>query len=81
MKDIDILMMDGCTEAEARKHLERGAIVFEDFEENFEMYMQEWNIDSADRAEYERMINEKIPVMDWGVVEHDGKTYYIGYVL
>ena len=28
-----------------------------------------------------RMIEEKIPAMDWGIVEDDGKTYYIMYVL
>ena len=81
MKDIDVLMMDGCTEAEARKHLERGTIVFDDFGEHFDDYMTEWNIDPEDRAEYERMINEKIPVEDWGVVEHENNVFYIQYVL
>ena len=81
MKDIDVLMMDGCTRAEAEKHLERGTIVFTDFEEHFDEYMQEWNIDPEDRPDYERMVNENVPAPDWGVVESENNVYYIQYVL
>lgn len=81
MTDIEILMMDRCTESEAKKHLERGATIYTDLEENFDGYMSEWEIDEDDREDYERMISEKVPAPDWGVVEHDGKTYYIQYVL
>lgn len=83
MTNLEVLMMDGCTKSEAEKHLQRGTTVFdgEDFEKHFESYMDEWDIDEEERAEYRRMIDEKKPVADWGVVEHNGKTWYISYVL
>lgn len=81
MTDLEILMMDDCTRSEAKKHLERGTVVFEgeDFEEHFEDYM--WDADAQERERYKIMIEEKKPVTDWGVVEHEGKTWYIMYVL
>lgn len=83
MTSIEVLKMDGCTESEAKKHLENGTTVFEDtdFEKNLESYLDEWNIDEEDRAEYRRMVAEKKPITDWGIVEHDEKTYYIQYCL
>lgn len=83
MTDLEIMMMDGCTKAEAEKHLNNGSIVFEgeDFESHFDSYMDEWDIDEEDRVEYKSMIDEKKPVSDWGIVEHEGKTWYIMYVL
>lgn len=80
-KEISILMMDGCTKKEAEKHLKNGTIIFEDLEENFEKYMEEWQSDEEELEDFKRMISEKIPVLDWGVVEHEGKTYYIQYFL
>lgn len=80
-RNIEILMMDGCTKSEAKKHLKNGTTVFEDFEEHFEDYMNEWAIGEDDREEYKVMINDKIPVSDWGIVEDAGKTFYIMYVL
>ena len=80
-KEIEILMSDRCTRAEAEKHLKNGTIIFEDFEENLESYLDEWDIEEEDRDEYRKMVKEKIPVKDWGVVEEDGKIYYIMYVL
>ena len=76
-------MMDGCTKSEAEKHLERGTTVFdgEDFEEHFDDYMNEWDIDVDEKEKYRAMIDEKKPMTDWGVVEDSGKTYYIMYVL
>jgi hypothetical protein len=43
MTSLEILMADGCTRAEAERHLERGTAVFEgqDFEAHFEDYMEE----------------------------------------
>ena len=79
--EIEILMEDRHTRSEAEKHLKNGTTIFEDFEENFESYLNEWDIDEEDRNEYRRMANEKIPATDWGIVEKDGKTYYIMYVL
>ncbi len=80
-KETIILMMDECTKAEAEKHLKNGTIIFEDLEENFEKYMKEWQSDEEELADFQRMISEKIPMLDWGVVEHEGKTYYIQYCL
>lgn len=81
-------MMDRCTRSEAEKHLKRGSTVFEDFEENFDLYMDEWESSCIDEEEYTQMVNsyKKMietgePVTDWGVVKENGKTYYIQYVL
>lgn len=81
MTDLDLLMMNGCTKAEAERHLKNGAIVIsrEDFEKNFGLYMEQWGIDED--AEYRSMLNNKKPVKDWGIVEHNNETWYIMYVL
>lgn len=83
MGNLEILMLDGCTKSEAEKHLKYGTVVFygEDFEKNIDSYMDERDADEEERAEYRRMIDEKKPAADWGIVEHDGKTWYIMYVL
>lgn len=83
MTNLEILMMDGCTKSEAEKHLERGTTVFEgeDFEKNFESYMDEWDVGEEEREQYRAMIDQKKPAPDWGIVEDGGKTYYIMYVL
>ena len=39
--------------------------------------MKEWNIEEEDIEEYRKMITDKIPVRDWGIVEDNGETYYI----
>lgn len=83
-KNIKILMLDGCTKEEAEKHLKKGSIVFtgEDFKNNFETYMAEWGIDGEEeKEEYRTMIESKNPLKDWGIVESEGDTYYIMYVL
>ena len=80
-EDVDILMLDRCTKAEAEKHLKNGTIIFEDFEKNCEFYLDEWGIDEEDRDAYRKMVTDKIPAADWGIVEQDGKTYYIMYAL
>lgn len=79
--EIDILMCDRCTRAEAKKHLEKGTTIFEDFEENFNGYMEEWNIDEEEQEIYKQMIVDKIPALDWGIVEKNNKVYYIMYAL
>lgn len=79
--EIEILMMDGCTKNDAEKHLKNGTIVFDDFEEKFEIYMEEWGCGEDKIQEFQEMIKTKIPVLDWGVVENEGHTYYIQYVL
>ena len=81
MDEIKILMMDGCTESEAKKHLERGTMVYRDMQENFDKYAEEWQIDEEEREAIRNMIDNKEPAQDWGVVEIDGKVYFIQYVL
>ena len=86
--EIEILMEDRCTRAEAEKHLKNGTTIFEDFEENFDKYMEEWKYLAEDEEEYNNMVESYRnmietgePVTDWGVVKLEGKTYYIQYVL
>ena len=80
-REIELLMLDRCTKSEAEKHLKNGSTTFEDFEENIESYLDEWNIEEKDKDEYRKMVTDKIPARDWGIVEDNGKTYYIMYVL
>ena len=80
-KEVELLMKDGDTRSEAEKHLKDGAMIIEDLAENLESYLDEWDIEEEDREAYRNMIENKIPVADWGIVEDDGKTFYIMYVL
>ena len=80
-REIELLMLDRCTKSEAEKHVKNGSTIFEDFEENIESYLDEWNIEEEDKDEYRKMVTDKIPARDWGIVEDNGKTYYIMYVL
>lgn len=80
-KEVELLMKDGDTRSEAEKHLKDGAMIIEDLAENLESYLDEWDIDEEDRETYRNMVENKIPVADWGIVEDDGKTFYIMYVL
>ena len=81
MTNIEVLKMDGCTRAEAEKHLKNGTTIYEDFEENFDKYMEEWSFDEEEKAEYRKMVAEKKPLPDWGIVEDGERTYYIQYCL
>lgn len=78
-KKIKILKLDGCTTAEAVKALEKGAIIYADFEQNLEAYLAEWGLDESEKEEYRQMVKSGVPVEDWGIVEDD-KKYYIQYV-
>ena len=81
-REIEILMMDGCTKAEAEKFLKNNrCTIFTDFEERFESYMKEWMAEAEAVQEYRRMIETKNPATDWGVVETEEQTYYIMYVV
>ena len=80
-EQIKILIEDGCTKSEAEKHLNRGTLVLDDFEENFDKYMEEWDYDEEEKAEYRKMVAEKKPLTDWGIVEDGERTYYIQYCL
>ena len=81
MSDLEVLMKDTCTESEAKTHLDRGTVVFSDLEEHFDDYMSEWGMDEDDRDLIRSMIKSKEPLPDWGVVQDEGKTYYIMYAL
>lgn len=83
MKDIELLMLDGCTRSEAERHLQRGTAVFEadDLKAHFADYMQEWGVDEEEQEAYKEMLDSKKPLTDWSVVEQDGKAYFIQYVL
>ena len=87
-REIEILMEDRATRSEAEKLLKMGTTIFEDFEENFDKYMEEWKYLAEDEEEYikmvegyKKMIETGEPITDWGVVKLEGKTYYIQYVL
>lgn len=80
-KQIKLLMMDGCTKSEAINYLKRGSMIFDDLEENIESYLKEWNIETEYKNEYRKMVQNKIPCPDWGIVETEENTYYIEYVL
>lgn len=82
-RKIEILMLDKCTKSEAEKYLKNGSIIYEggDFEKFFDDYMKEWNIKEEDIEEYRKMVTDKIPALDWGIVEDNGKVYYIEYCL
>ena len=77
MNEIEILMLDGCTRSEAEKHLKNGTVIFTDLAENLESYLDEWDVEAEDRDKYHRMVNDKIPARDWGIVEDN----YIMYIL
>lgn len=79
--DLDILIANGCTESEAKKHLERGTIVYNDLEDNFESYVEAWQLNKEEREAIKNMINTKEPAQDWGVVKFGEKTYFISYTL
>ena len=53
----------------------------DDFEENFDKYMEEWSFDEEEKEGYKNMIATGEPVADWGIVEDGERTYYIQYCL
>lgn len=83
---IKILMKDRCTKSEAEKYLENRVTIYEDLEKNLEQYLEEWAHlnDETDDVKYtdqvRKMVETKIPMIDWGVVEYEGHTYYIEYI-
>ena len=83
-REIEILMRDGSTREEAEKHLKNGTMIIDDFEENMDSYIKEFSDDDVvgfDAESFREMVKTKKPLPDWGVVEKDGKTYYICYCL
>lgn len=79
-KQIEILIEDRCTKADAEKALKRGTVIFEDFEEHFDDYMKEWECDEEEIERFREMIQKKDPVTGWGIVDMEGHNYYIAYV-
>lgn len=82
-KELLIIMEDNCTKSEAVDHLSNGTVVYEkeEFVKFFDQYMDEWDVEEEDQEEYKKMIDTNKPVFDWGVVEYEGITYFIDYVL
>ena len=78
---IEIMKLDGCTEREAERHIERGSVVFDDLAENLDWYLDEWGIDGDEAAPYHEMVAGGKVLDDWGKVQLNGKAYYIMYVL
>lgn len=83
MTDIEVLMKNGYSKRKAEEELKRGTVVFEgeDFERHFDDYMEEWGVDEDEQEKYRKMLEEKIAIPDWGIVEDNGNTYYIMYCL
>ena len=83
MTDIEVLMKNGYSKRKAEEELKRGTVVFEgeDFERHFDDYMEEWGVDEEEQEKYRKMLEEKIAIPDWGIVEDNGNTYYIMYCL
>ena len=75
-KKIKLLMMDGCTKSEAEKFLKKGSVIFEDFEEHIEDYLEEWDIEEEDKEEYRKMLVDKIPAKDsWRLTNYTVEEY------
>lgn len=91
--EVRVLMADRMTEEAADRYLKQGAVVYEaaEFKEHFDDYLKELlnsyfgNEDDemylAQAEEYKNLVKSNTPPRDWSVVEVDGKTYYIMYVL
>lgn len=79
--EIEILMLDNCTKAEAVKHLKDGTIVYADFEEKFDEYIKGWNYDDELVDDFRNMVKTHKPIDGWSIVKYNGKTCYIEYVL
>ena len=81
-REIRILMEDGCAREDAKRHLDVGTIIFEEFEENFDFYCEMLAKGDEDlEEELRKMVETKEAAGDWGIIEVDGKTYYIMYCL
>lgn len=83
MTDIEVLMKNGYSKRKAEEELKRGTVVLEgeDFERHFDDYMEEWGVDEEEQEKYRKMLEEKIAIPDWGIVEDNGNTYYIMHCL
>lgn len=82
MTNFKIIMEDGHSKEETKACLKNGTMVFnkEEFIENFNSYMIKWCFDRRRIARLKKMIDTGVPAPNWGVVNKNGKTYYIKYV-
>lgn len=83
-EDLDILIKAGWSKKQSEQHLKRGTTVFEeiDLREHFSSYLEEMGFVSEDeKTNFRQMLDSKKPMVDWGVVEFDGKYYFVEYVL
>lgn len=77
---IAILMEDHCTSAEAKKFVTTNNATIYTADELINE-MQYWGLEDNEKLDYLQMINAKKALPDWGIVDYEGKTYYIGYIL
>lgn len=76
----NILNLDGNGKNEIEHRMKNETFtIYENFEENFSTYLNVWVVGDEDVKNYKRMIDEKIPLEDWGIVEYNGRNYYIAY--
>lgn len=90
-RKIEILMKDRCARKEAERLLKDGTIVYEaeEFEKNFDSYMNERfpqdEYDPEERQEgieqFRKMVENGTEPEDWSIVEDETGKYYIEYVI
>ena len=82
-KAIEIMVNNGWTKTQAKKNLILGTTIYENFEEDFEKtYKEQWEYLGEEYIEnIRKMIETREPMRDWGIVEYEGKIYYIEYGL
>lgn len=82
MTDFKIIMEDGNSKEETKLYLKNGSMVFdkEEFVKNFNSYMIKWCFDRRRITRLKKMIDTDVPAPNWGVVNKNGKVYYIKYV-
>lgn len=81
-REIELLMMDNCTKFDAEKHLKKWGYNIWRFWRKYRKIS--WRVEcwwERKRRISKKMVTDKIPVEDWGIVEDNGNTYYIMYVL
>ena len=91
--EIKLLMHNGYTKIDAKKHLENGSIIYYDLIENLEIYLEEWSrsgwFDGDDEEETEAnknafktaILNHQ-RVYNWDILTDErGKIYYFSPML
>lgn len=80
-KRVGIIMEDNRSENDAIEALRNQTSIYEaeEFEEDFDIYMNDFDCDEEQKEEYWQMIKTKKPLSGWGFVKKDGKEYFIHY--